>query len=226
MEIKKSPNASLEEKRLLFRQMGLLLALGILFIAFEYSKSDINTIEVELTDEMVMEEEAIPITRAQEPPPPPPPPPPAFTEILNIVDDDVILDEELELDDMEMNEDDAVEIMEFEEETEEDDNQVFIAVEKMPTFPGGTEALMNYLKKNLKYPRIARENGIQGRVYINFVVDKKGEISKIKVLKGVDKSLDQEAIRVVQNMPAWEPGEQMGKAVNVSCNVPINFNLR
>ncbi len=226
MDTKKNPNANLENKRSLFRQMGLLLALGSLFIAFEYSRTDINTIEIELSEEFVMEEEAIPITRAEEPPPPPPPPPPAFTEILNIVDDDVELDEELELDDMEMDEEDIVEIIDFEEEVEVDDNQIFIAVEKMPSFPGGTAELMKYLQKNLMYPKIARENGIQGKVYINFVVAKNGEITKVKILKGVDKALNNEAIRVVQNMPAWEPGEQMGKAVNVSCNVPINFNLR
>lgn len=224
MDVKKNPNSNLESSKSLFRQMGLLLSLGFLFIAFEYTKTEIETVEVNLVEEIVMEEEAIPITR-QETPPPPPPPPPAFTEVLNIVDDNVELDDELELDDMEMDEDQDVEIMDFEEEEEVDDNQIFVAVEKMPNFPGGQLALMKYLQKNLKYPRVAQENGIQGRVYVNFVVGKKGEISKIKIVKGVDKSLDQEAMRVVQNMPQWEPGEQMGKAVNVSCNVPINFNL-
>ena len=225
MDVKKNPNSNLESSKSLFRQMGLLLSLGFLFIAFEYTKTEIDTVEVNLVEEVVMEEEAIPVTRQETPPPPPPPPPPAFTEVLNIVDDNVELEDELELDDMEMDEDQNVEIMDFEEEVEVDENQIFVAVEKMPNFPGGQAALMKYLQKNLKYPRLAQENGIQGRVYVNFVVGKKGEITKIKIVKGVDKSLDQEAMRVVQNMPHWEPGEQMGKAVNVSCNVPINFNL-
>lgn len=225
MDIKKNPKSNLEGEKSIFRQMGLILSLGVLFIAFEYTQADINMNEIEFVDELILEEEAIPITRAEEPPPPPPPPPPAFTEVLNIVDDDILLDDELELDDMEMDEDAEVEIMNFEEEEEIDDNHVFMAVEKMPTFPGGASKLMKYLSKNLKYPAIAQENGIQGRVFVNFVVSKDGKISKISILKGVDQSLDKEAIRVIQNMPAWEPGEQMGKAVNVSCNIPINFNL-
>lgn len=223
MQPKKNPNNDLEHSRILFRQMGLLLSLGFLFIALEYSKSEIETVELGITEEVVLEEEAMPITRAEEPPPPPPPP--AFTEVLNIVNDDIILDDELELEDMEMDEDQKVEIIDYSEEEETDDNQIFIAVEKMPNFPGGEAALMMYLKKNLRYPNIAQENGIQGRVYVNFVVNKKGEISKIKILKGADKSLNNEAMRVVQNMPKWEPGKQMGKAVNVACNIPINFNL-
>ncbi len=225
MNIKKNISSDLEKSKTLFRQMGLILSLGFLFIAFEYTQSDINAAEFETVEEIVMEEEAIPITRAEELPPPPPPPPPAFTEILNIVDDDVELDDELELDDMEMDEENEVEIINFEEEEEEDRNHIFLAVEKMPTFPGGQAALTKFLKKNLKYPTIAVENGIQGRVYVNFIVDKKGNISEMKILKGVDNSLNQEALRVVQKMPAWEPGEQRGKAVNVSCNIPINFNL-
>lgn len=226
MTNKKNPNSDLESSKSLFLQMGLLLSLGFLFIAFEFSKTEINTVEIDFGDDIVIEEEAIPITRAEEPPPPPPPPPPAFTEILNIVDDDIKLEDELELDDMEMDEDKLVEILDFEEEEEKDDNHIFVAVEKMPSFPGGQSALMRYLQKNLEYPNIAQENGIQGRVYVNFIVNKKGEISKVKILKGVDQSLNNEAIRVVGNMPNWEPGQQMGKTVNVSCNVPINFNLK
>ncbi len=226
MEQKKSDKANLEKSKGIFTQMGLLLSLGVMFIAFEYTQTDIKASDFEVVEELVMEEEAIPITRQEEPPPPPPPPPPAFTEVLNIVDDDVELDEELELDDMEMDEEAEVEIMEFEEEEEEDDNKVFMVVEKMPSFPGGDAALMKYLRKNVKFPAIAQENGIQGRVYVEFVVNKDGQIVDVKILKGVDRSLDEEAVRVVKNMPPWTPGEQRGKAVRVSYRLPINFTLR
>ena len=226
MELKKSEKANLEKNKGIFRQMGLILSLSVMFIAFEYTQSDIKASDYEAIDELVMEEEAIPITRAEEPPPPPPPPPPAFTEVLNIVDDDVQLDDELVLDDMEMDEESVVKIMDFEEETEEDDNKVFMVVEKMPSFPGGDAALMRYLRKNVKFPAIAQENGIQGRVYVEFVVNKDGHIVDVKILKGVDRSLDEEALRVVENMPPWTPGEQRGKAVRVSYRLPINFTLR
>lgn len=226
MELKKSDKANLESNKGIFRQMGLILSLGVMFIAFEYTQTDIKASDFEVVEEIVMEEEAIPITRAEEPPPPPPPPPPAFTEVLNIVDDDVELDEELELDDMEMDEEAEVEIMDFEEEEEEDDNKVFMVVEKMPSYPGGDAALMKYLRKNVKFPAIAQENGIQGRVYVEFVVNKDGRIVDVKILKGVDRSLDEEALRVVKNMPNWTPGEQRGKAVRVSYRLPISFTLR
>jgi len=226
MELKKSEKANLEGNKGIFRQMGLILSLGVMFIAFEYTQTDIKASDFEVVEEIVMEEEAIPITRQETPPPPPPPPPPAFTEVLNIVDDDVELEEELELDDMEMDEEAEVEIMDFEEEVEEDDNQVFMVVETMPSFPGGDAALMKYLQKNVKFPAIAQENGIQGRVYVEFVVNKDGQIVDVKILKGVDRSLDEEAMRVVKNMPPWSPGEQRGKAVRVSYRLPINFTLR
>ncbi len=226
MELKKTDKANLERNKGVFRQMGFILSLGVMFIAFEYTQTEIKAKEIDVVEEIVMEEEAIPVTRQEEPPPPPPPPPPAFTEVLKIVDDDVELDEELELDDMELDEETEVEIMDFAEEEEEDDNKVFMVVESMPSFPGGDAALMKYLHDNVKYPPIAQENGIQGRVYVQFVVNKDGKIVDVEVLKGVDRSLDAEAVRVVKNMPAWNPGKQRGKAVRVSYRLPINFTLR
>ena len=226
MELKKSEKANLEKNKGIFRQMGLIMSLSLMFIAFEYTQTEIKASEMAVIEDLVMEEEVMEITRQEAPPPPPPPPPPAFTEVLNIVDDDVELDEELELDDLEMDEEAEVDIMEFEEEEEEDDNKVFMVVEKMPEFPGGTAALMKYLRKNVKFPPIAQENGIQGRVYVEFVVNKDGKIVDVKILKGVDRSLDEEALRVVRNMPAWNPGQQRGKPVRVSYRLPINFTLR
>lgn len=227
MNVKKSAKANLEKQKTLFIQIGLVIALGFTFIAFEWSQSDLDTSELAGIEEVVMEEEEMPVTRQEEIKPPPPPPPPKFTEILNIVDDDIELEEELEIEDTEIDEDTEVEFMDIvsDEDEEVEESEVFVVVEKMPSFPGGEAALMGYLRDNVKYPTIAQENGIQGRVFVQFVVGKTGDISKINVVRGVDPALDKEAIRVVKSMPKWEPGQQRGKAVNVQFMLPINFVL-
>jgi len=103
--------------------------------------------------------------------------------------------------------------------------EVFTVVEKMPEYPGGEEERVNFLVKNIKYPEEARKNGISGTVFITFIIEKSGEITNIKVLKGVDEILDNEAIRVISIMPDWKPGMQRGKPVRVQFNMPIQFNL-
>ena len=108
----------------------------------------------------------------------------------------------------------------------EEENKVFDVVEQMPSFPGGQAALMNYLNNNIKYPVIAEENGIQGRVVVQFVVGKDGHISDVKVAKSVDPSLDKEAVRVVKAMPKWIPGKQNGQAVTVRYTLPVTFRLQ
>ncbi|MFC0876523.1 energy transducer TonB [Saccharicrinis sp. FJH2] len=226
MDIKKSPKANLEKSKMMFIQLGLVIVLGFMFIAFEWSQSDVSDVDQFQMQEEVLEEEAIPVTRQEQVQPPPPPPPPKISEVLNIVDNDVELEEELIIEDTEIDEDTEVDFVDINTEDEEiDENVVFQIVEKMPSFPGGEAAMMKFLSDNIKYPTIAQENGIQGRVYVNFVVSKTGEISNIKVVRGVDPALDQEAIRVVKSMPKWEPGEQRGKPVNVSFMLPINFVL-
>lgn len=227
MNIKKSPKANLEKTKSMYTQLGLVVVLGLMFIAFEWAQKDINASEIMMLQEDVLEEEAIPVTRQEEIKPPPPPPPPKFTEVLNIVENDVELEEELEIEDTEIDEDTEVDFIDIvsDEEEEIDETVVFQIVEKMPSFPGGEAAMMKYLSDNIEYPTIAQENGIQGRVYVNFVVGRSGAISNIKVVRGVDPALDQEAVRVVKAMPKWNPGEQRGKAVNVSFMLPINFVL-
>ncbi|MFB6316943.1 energy transducer TonB [Saccharicrinis sp. FJH54] len=226
MDIKKSPKANLEKSKMMFTQLGLVIVLGFMFIAFEWSQNDVSDVNDFQIQEEVLEEEAIPVTRQEQVQPPPPPPPPKISEVLNIVENDVELEEELIIEDTEIDEDTEVDFVDIDTEDEEiDENVVFQIVEKMPSFPGGEAAMMKFLSDNIKYPTIAQENGIQGRVYVNFVVSKTGEISNIKVVRGVDPALDQEAIRVVKSMPKWEPGEQRGKPVNVSFMLPINFVL-
>ena len=104
--------------------------------------------------------------------------------------------------------------------------EVFFIVEEMPEFPGGEQALREYLGNHIKYPEIAQKKGIQGKVYVTFTVTKTGTIADAKIARGVDPSLDQEALRVVNELPNWQPGKQRGQAVNVQYTVPINFKLQ
>lgn len=227
MEVKKTPKADLESKKTVFLQIGLVVALSLVLVAFEWTSTDVK-VDFSLQDEDIeVEEEIIPITRQEEVKPPPPPPPPAVADILNIVEDDVELDVELEIMDTEMSQDDIVDFsnMVFEEETR-DEGEIFMIVEEMPEFPGGSEALQKYLAQSVRYPVIAQENGIQGRVYIQFVINQNGEVTNATILRGVDPSLDREALRVVEAMPKWKPGKQRNRPVRVSYTVPINFVLQ
>ncbi len=226
MELKKSPKADLENKKFIFWEIGLAVALLLTFLAFEWK---VDTAQAEtfqtLADEEA-EEEIIPITRAQLKPPPPPPPAPKITDVLNIVDDDQELEDELEIEDVEAEQDTEVEIQEVGETSEEyGEEEIFVVVENMPEFPGGTKALNKFIAKTVRYPVIAQENGITGRVFVGFVIDKDGSVSNVKVLRPVDPALDKEAIRVIKAMPKWKPGKQRGKPVRVSYTVPINFQL-
>jgi len=227
MEVKKSQKADLENKRGLFLEIGLALTLAIVFLAFEWRVDTSEATVLEAEQEIQAEEEIIPITR-QEPvkPPPPPPPAPKVADVLNIVDNDEEIEDELEIEDSEADMDEEVEIQVVEEEEEEDEQQVFVIVEDMPEFPGGDLELQKWINRSVKYPVIAQENGITGRVYVGFVVNKVGQVENVKIMRGVDPSLDKEALRVINKMPKWKPGKQRGKAVKVSYTVPINFQLQ
>ncbi|MCB2194357.1 MAG: energy transducer TonB [Bacteroidetes bacterium] len=227
MEVKKTDKANLEKKRGIFLQLGYVIVLGLVLLAFEWGTrpTDINSLG-ELED-MDIEEEIIPITRQQNEPPPPPPPP-QTTEVINIVEDDVEIEDELILDDTEADQDDVIEIVEFEEEEEEvDEMEVFFVVEDMPTFQGqSSDAFRIYIQQNLKYPVIAQENGVSGRVFVQFDVNAKGEVTNVVVVRGVDPSLDKEAVRVVKSSPRWTPGKQRGRPVRVRFTFPIVFQLQ
>ena len=227
MEVKKSQKADLENKRGLFLEIGLAVTLALVFLAFEWRVDTSEAGVLVAEQEIQAEEEIIPITR-QEPikPPPPPPPAPKVADVLNIVDNDEEIDDELEIEDSEADMDEEVEIQVVEETEEEDEQQVFVIVEDMPEFPGGALELQKWINKSVKYPVIAQENGITGRVYVGFVVNKIGQVENVKIMRGVDPSLDKEALRVINKMPKWKPGKQRGKAVKVSFTVPINFQLQ
>ena len=229
MELKKSDKANLEKKKGLFLQIGLVTVLALLLIAFEWTTREVATGSLGELSDVVMEEEIIPITRPEEIQPPPPPPPPQVTEVLNIVEDDVDIDDELFIDDVEARADTRIDFtqMVFDDEQEAEEAEVFFIVEDMPDFQGGgQDAFRRYIAENLRYPQIAAENGIQGRVFVQFVVNTDGSVSDATVVRGVDPSLDREALRVIMSSPKWTPGRQRGQPVRVAFTFPINFVLQ
>jgi len=223
MELKKTPKADLDRNKGFFTLIGLVVVLGVLLIAFEYRNAEDGIADLGQLGDANVEEEIIPITRVEEVKPPPPPKP-QVVEVLEIVDDDTEIEEELEIDDSES--DESTEVAAVEEEEEESDEVFqFAVIEDKPAFPGGMDKLMVWLVKHTKFPQIAKENGIQGRVFVQFVIGKTGKVSDVKIARGVDPYLDKEAKRVVAAMPNWKPGKQRGKPVKVSYIVPINFKL-
>ncbi|MDT8412626.1 MAG: energy transducer TonB [Vicingaceae bacterium] len=222
MEPKKNPNADLEKLRSTVLLGGIVVSLLIIYAMINFKFYDVQASELgDLVVEQV-EEEIIPITE-QNTPPPPPPPPPAAPETIEIVEDDVEIEEEIEID-TEADAETVVETFEVTEEVVEE--EIFTIVEDMPEFPGGVQALYKYLGENVKYPQAAKANGISGKVFVNFTVEKDGSITAVKVIRGVHELLDKEAIRVVKSFPKWKPGKQRGKAVRVSYNIPISFVLK
>jgi len=231
MEAKKSPNVNLEKKKLLFTQIGFIITLALLLLAFEWTSSEEQANSLGEMAAMDIEDELIPITRQLEAPPPPPPPKPQVTEILTIVEDDVEIEDELEVEDAEADQEMEVEIVDMEEEEEE--ISIFTIVEDMPIFmpkkcktkEEGEIELHKYIVTHVEYPNIARENGIQGKVYVEFVVNSKGKVTKVKIVRGIDPALDKAAIKVIKSLPAFSPGKQRGKPTRVRYTVPINFKL-
>ena len=228
MEIKKSPKADLESKKSTWLLVGYVIVLAFIFVAFEWTKRDIKIDTSQAITDVFFEEEIIPITEQPEQVTPPPPEAPSIAETLTIVEDDADVEETAIVSSEELNQ--AVEIKYVPvavEEEEPEEQTIFEVVEQMPEFPnGGMAGLMQYLSKNIKYPTIAQENGTQGRVTVQFVVNKDGSIVDAKVLRGVDPYLDKEAVRVIMGMPKWKPGMQRGKPVRVKYTVPVMFRLQ
>ena len=229
MEIKKSEKANLENKKLLFLEIGLVIALGITLFAFEWTSKETKVSMLEDNTEVLIEEEIIPITQDTPPPPPAAPKIPVLSDQIDIVDDEIEVD-----DDMFMNlEDDSslgVEIMDYvevEEEVVEEEAIPFQLVEEKPSFQGGdANQFSKWVNQRLVYPEMAKENGVQGRVTLQFTVEKDGSVTKVKVLRGVDPALDKEAVRVVSMSPKWKPGKQRDRAVPVTYTFPVIFQLR
>ena len=216
----------------MFLQIGLVVALLVSLLAFEWksyekSGSDLGSMEMSLEDEDI-----IPITQREIKPPPPPPPPP---EVIQIVEDDVEIEVELEIEETDSDED---EIIEIEEEEEEDEIFNFAVVEDKPIFPGCEDVpksdrymcfqqgIMKHIRKNFKYPAIPKEMGVSEKIFVQFVIDKGGRITKSVVVRGEDKHLKEEALRLVNSIPKLQAAKQRGKPVPCSFTVPINFKLQ
>ena len=230
MEIKKSDKASLENKKLLFTEIGLVAALGIVYGAFNYSTREAEVAALEDTTEMADVEEMVAIQQETPPPPPEAPNIPVLSDQIDIVDDDIKVDDMFQT-----LEDDAstgVEIMDYkEEEVQEEEVEEeaipFQLVEEKPSFNGGdANEFSKWVNSKLVYPEIAKENGVQGRVTLQFTVEADGRVTNVKVLRGVDDSLDKEAVRVVSSSPKWKPGKQRDRAVKVTYTFPVIFQLR
>ena len=226
MEEKKSPKANLENKKLMFIQIGMIISLLIAWLAFEHKSYDKRTIDESLLNrEVAIDEEMVEITKQEEQKPQPVEVPKQTTQ-LEIVQDDVET-EDLNIN-AEVEQNEVIEEYVAPEVVEEEvvEQEIFQIVEEMPSFPGGEAKLMEYVAKNIKYPQIARETGIQGRVFVGFVVEPDGSISNVKLLRGIGGGCDEEAMRVIKSLPKWKPGKQRGKAVRVSYQIPVFFKLQ
>ena len=232
MEIKKSPKANLENKKFLFMEIGLIVALLMVLGAFEWSTTE-GTDLASLGDEtaVVIEEEQVPITQEEQLPPPEVPKEPVMSDVIDIVDDDIKVEDNFLI----STEDDkslGVEIKDYvveqqEEEVVEEEEIPFAIVEQKPTFQGkDPNHFTKWVFSKIVYPEIAKENGVQGRVTLQFTIDTDGSIRNVKVLRGVDSSLDKEAVRVVSSSPKWQPGMQRNKPVKVKYTFPVVFQLR
>jgi len=218
----------LENKKTSNLLAGAIIVLAVLFVGFEWSERDKKVTTDTGIAEVVFEEEIIPITEQEQPKQAPPPPEaPKVEEVLEIVENDADVEESTiqASDDTQQ----AVEVkytpVEVEEE-EVEEQQIFQVVEEQPEFPGGMSECMKWLGKNIKYPTISQENGVQGRVIVQFVVNRDGSIVDAVVARGVDPYLDKEALRVVSMMPKWKPGKQRGKEVRVRFTLPVMFRLQ
>lgn len=228
MEVKKNPKADLENKKGLFLEIGLVATLAVCLLAFNWKNYDNEKVEISQRT-AVDEIEDVIIQTSEDTPPPPPPEQPEVTTELTVVEDDAVIEHELGIVDMGDNQNKAQEEIVpvvVEEEVEEVEEEIFTVVENDPEFPGGMEALYKYLGTSIKYPTLAKENNITGKVYVTFVVEKDGSIANPRVLRDIGGGCGQEAIRVVKAMPKWKPGKQRGKAVRVQFNLPVSFQLQ
>lgn len=226
METKKSSKANLENKRFLFVEIGMAVSLALVLMAFQ-SGTSTKTAAILPEDYVeVIAEDDIPVT--METPPAPPAAPVFFTDVIEVMDDEIYLEEDfISFDETGI----EVPVMDYieapvEEEVEEEP-VIFVAVEEKPQFNGGdANEFSKWVAQNLDYPEMARSNGVQGKVVLSFVIAKDGSITDVKVLRGVDSSLDKEAVRVVSSSPRWTPGKQRDRAVPVSYTFPVLFQLK
>lgn len=226
MEIKKSPKADLKNKRGLLLEIGLIVALGLVILAFNYTPKEHRIEKIDLNYGPV-EEQITEITRNDQKPPEAPKKVEIklINDILQIVSNDKQI--ETSMDFTEFDENTAVvQQVAVKAETIEDD-QPFLVAETMPKFQGGDlNTFRNWVQQNVKFPQIALENGIQGRVVLSFVIEKDGRLTNVEVLQTPDRSLSEEAIRVLNKSPKWTPGKQRNQTVRVKYTLPVDFRVQ
>ncbi len=227
LDLKRDKDNLDSERRPLFFWLGMSLSLLMVIIAFNWKTYD-DTGLLDLGDIGNDFDEIMEVPVSLQPPPPPPQKMEVFV-VKEVANDEVIEEVKMDLD-IELTEDMKIQDVVFEEavveEEEEKADEIFQIVEDQPTFPGGIKAFYEYVGENVHYPSVATRLGVTGRVYVRFVIEKDGHLTDIKVVKGIGSGCDEEAIRVLENSPAWIPGKQRGNKVRVSMTVPIHFLLR
>ena len=226
MEIKKNPKADLKNKRGLLLEIGLVISLLLVIVAFSYTPEETRIEKVDLQTAIV-EEQIVEITRQDQKPPEPPKKVEVkvIADLLQVVTNDTKITTEVDFTEF----DDDVEIVQqvaVKEEVIEED-QPFLIAETRPSFQGGDlNTFRAWVQQNVKFPQIALENGIQGRVVLSFVIEKDGRLTNIQVLQTPDRSLSDEAIRVLSKSPKWSPGKQRNQVVRVKYTLPVDFRVQ
>lgn len=227
MEIKKTKKVNLEGRKNIFLEIGFIIALASVLFAFEWKTAAQEMTPFSITTGDVIDEEIVPITQSMNSYTPPPPPK-IVLDLIEVTDDKITMEDEPVIIDEPTENPRPVYVPTAGEGDDYDPTQLeedyFVAVQYMPKFPDGNP--LAWIAKHIKYPAMAQENGIYGRVLLSFIIEKDGSITDIKVLKGVESSLDKEAVRVVGSMPKWNPGRQQNKTVRVQYTLPINFALQ
>lgn len=229
MEAKKTPKADLENRIGLHLEIGLVVVLAAVLVAFNVRKYEKEAKDVIQRTAMLEVEEEILNTVEDTPPPPPEPEPETVVTDLTVIDNNEEIHNEVGIISAEVNENTAVQAVApvvVDEEVVEEEEEIFLAVEEDPEFPGGLDALSKYLGENIKYPALAKENNIEGRVFVSFVVEKDGRVANVKILRDIGGGCGAEAVRVVKAMPKWKPGKQRGKPVRTQFNLPVQFGLQ
>ena len=225
MEIKKSPKADLQNKRGLLLEIGLCIALGLVILAFAYTPKEHRIQQID-TSYGPVEEQITEITRQDQKPPEPPKKieVKVIADILEVVTNDTKINTDVDF--TEFDENAEIEQIVAVEEEEVEDDQPFLRAETMPSFQGGDlNTFRKWVQDNVRFPQIALENGIQGRVTLSFVIEKVGRLTNIQVLQTPDRSLSEEAIRVLNKSPKWSPGKQRNQTVRVKYTLPVDFRV-
>lgn len=218
MGFKQNDEGSVEKKRIPVIIIGILFMIALLLVVYEYRSYEPTAIGFYALDIDSIEEKPIPISKQHKTPSP------ARTAVIKIVDNQKIIQDKVEADSTRIQESQIEDIVPVPDKLH--DEKIFTQVEEMPSFPGGEALLKKFIDGHMIYPTVAKDAGIQGTVYVTFIVDKSGRLNDVEVLRSIGGGCDEEAVRIVKNMPPWQPGKQFGKPAKVKYNLPVRFTLR